>query len=47
MICLEQISIDLIVPDDQLGLFDCINLGVYLTMTDIVILDPSCLIFRL
>ena len=44
---LVQMSIDLIVPDDQFGLFDCINLGVYLTMTDIVILDPSCLILRL
>ena len=38
---LVQMSIDLIVPDDQLGLFDCINLGVHLTETDSVILDPS------
>ena len=47
MISIEQISIDLIVPDNQLGLFDCINLGVHLIQTDHVILDPSFLILHL
>ena len=47
MLCLEQISLDLIVPDHRLGLFDCLNFGVHLAQTDIVIVDPSCLIFDL
>ena len=47
MLILEQMSLDLILPDDQLGLFDCLNLGVHLAQTDVVIVDPSCLILHL
>ena len=47
MLWLEQMSMDLILPDHQLGLFDCLNLGVHLAQTDIVIVDPSCLILHL
>ena len=47
MLCLEQMSMDLIVPDHQLGLLDCINLGVYLAETEIVVVDPSSLIIDL
>ena len=47
MLVLEQMSLDLILPVDQLGLFDCVNLGVHLAQTDAVIVDPSCLILQL
>ena len=47
MLCLEQISMSLILPDHQLGFIESLNLGVYLSQTDIVILDPACLIDNL
>ena len=47
MLCLEQISMSLILPEHQLGLIESLNLGVYLSQTDTVILDPACLIDNL